>query len=102
MSEQFTPLRAFLNGFADDSLEQARKIKIWREGLLGNLDEVNRVQADLEYQKQLARQLKEANPTAFPAGQSLSGTLDRLEITTTGGTNTFDAGLIGVSYKAHG
>lgn len=73
--EKINPLRAFLNGFADDSLEQARKIKIWREGLLGNLDEVNRVQADLEYQRQLARQLKEANPTAFPAGQSLSGLL---------------------------
>jgi hypothetical protein len=40
-------------------------------------------------------------PTNSPGGfsKSLSATLDRVVITTTGGTDTFDAGVIGLSYK---
>ena len=38
--------------------------------------------------------------TSFGAGNvALSGTLDRIRITTAGGTNTFDAGTINIMYE---
>lgn len=41
-----------------------------------------------------------ANTLHFSAGsKSLSGTLDRIRLTTAGGTDTFDAGTVNIAYK---
>ncbi len=47
----------------------------------------------------LGRSTPSSTSTVFGGSKTLSGVLDRLRITTVGGTNTFDAGSINILYE---